>query len=366
MKIDKIQASTPSKEKKNTNLNETENELFISILSGIISNFNSSNINFINKSNETTNNLDTYYLTNNLNLNTNINKIDNIDSIPLENIERNFNTLTNITNCLINNNIKQSNIKNYVQDNFMINNVDQINNFDNMVINNIKQKLILLINEKINSKEISLNNSISILNNVLKNNINELAEFNELKEIEDQLSKICYLNNNKNPIMIDKVNLKTNNLEQFQNQNIQQIIHEKIESINEIISIVANRIKNVKNEDFYVKNEDFYELKIILKPKEFGEINIQISYNEGKINGNITSSNKEVANMLQNNLSTLKEQIKHNEHNYKEININVNVEDNNRDKYESNKYKVKKNIKSKLFKDIDEQENFNVGDISWK
>ncbi|WP_443110824.1 flagellar hook-length control protein FliK [Caloramator sp. mosi_1] len=55
-----------------------------------------------------------------------------------------------------------------------------------------------------------------------------------------------------------------------------------------------------------MNKENIYELKINLKPKELGEITIKISYNNGNINGLIVSTNKEVANLLKENIDFLK------------------------------------------------------------
>lgn len=110
----------------------------------------------------------------------------------------------------------------------------------------------------------------------------------------------------------------------------------KVENINEILNIVSTKIKNIKN-------EDIYELKIYLKPRELGEINIKVTYNNGNVNGIIIANNKEVANLLKENINYLKEQIINNNYEYKEINLNVQT-DSERD---SNNYNKNRDQKQK-------------------
>lgn len=345
MKIEKIQTSTPSNENKNINMSENESEIFISILNNFILNFNSTCINNNCNNKEILSNDDIFIISNNYTETKNLNLLKIQNLISNDNMEHNLNTLNN--NTLDNLFDYNYNTKNLHENELTIM-TDNKDNFNKSIdINHINQKLFLLIDEKINNKQTNINNYINSIffnKNDLDDNINN-TEFNE---IESKLNKISCFSNNEGQILTDIT--KTNYFDPFKTQHIKYSFEQKIENIHEIINIVASRIKNIKN-------ENIYELRIVLKPKEFGEINIQVSYSDGKINSTITANNKEVINLLQNNLPTLKEQIKNNEYSYKEININVNVEDNKKDNHERHKQKSKKNYNNELFGVLAEQEN---------
>ncbi|SHE35570.1 flagellar hook-length control protein FliK [Caloramator proteoclasticus] len=261
----------------------------------------------------------------------------NKNRLNLTNTEFNPTTFENIT--LDYRNVKYNNIKdNDIFNNLLINKSEKIqtnntflslNEVRNLINNIVKKEEINPLTQELNiimprySFKIQNDKNMNqLIFDELENNVDILKSLDDQSILVDELpiteSQLLNDNNFINTVKVDNKNFIMSNSSFYQ-----------IEKINEIFNIVASKIRNIKN-------EDIYELKINLKPRELGEINIKISYDNGNVNGLIIANNREVANLLKENISYLREQIYNNSYEYKEINLNVQT-DNHNNNHNSNK-----------------------------
>ncbi|WP_027307533.1 flagellar hook-length control protein FliK [Caloramator sp. ALD01] len=261
----------------------------------------------------------------------------NKNRLNLTNTEFNPTTFENIP--LDYRNVKYNNIKdNDIFNNLLINKSEKIqtnntflslNEVRNLINNIVKKEEINPLTQELNiimprySFKIQNDKNMNqLIFDELENNVDILKSLDDQSILVDELpiteSQLLNDNNFINTVKVDNKNFIMSNSSFYQ-----------IEKINEIFNIVASKIRNIKN-------EDIYELKINLKPRELGEINIKISYDNGNVNGLIIANNREVANLLKENISYLREQIYNNSYEYKEINLNVQT-DNHNNNHNSNK-----------------------------
>lgn len=128
----------------------------------------------------------------------------------------------------------------------------------------------------------------------------------------------------------------------------------------DILDVAVNKFKSLRL-------PEFTEVRVKLKPEDLGEITVRVVLEKGQINGNITADKKEVAAILQNNIETLKQDLKNSNVNL--TNISVNVEsDGNFNNFQSRHFQQNENNHRKEFlnvmdeavNDSIEQDGFNI------
>lgn len=173
----------------------------------------------------------------------------------------------------------------------------------------------------------------------LTKNINKNTYDNSLKSTTTDIStKNLELNKNKEENGIDKEKLiiKTNNEVKEENKMSPQILHNsvKITDKNDLLDKNTYLIKNESDitevivEKFKtLKLPGFTEVRVKLKPQELGEVVVKVVLEKGQINGNIITDKKEVANMIINQMETLKNDLKNNNINLNNISVSVASDD---------------------------------------
>jgi len=122
-----------------------------------------------------------------------------------------------------------------------------------------------------------------------------------------------------------------------------------IRNAEDIVDVVVNKFKSLRL-------PEITELKVKLQPKELGEITVKVVLEKGQINGSINASSKEVANVIQNQIDMLKQDLKNNGVNLNNITVNTNAEDsfnNNQSKNSFNHGEQRRNPRN--FKDTFEE-----------
>ena len=88
----------------------------------------------------------------------------------------------------------------------------------------------------------------------------------------------------------------------------------------DIVEVTVEKFKSLRL-------PDLTELKVMLKPKELGEITVKLVLEKGQINGNIIATKKETAEILQSQITTLKHNLE--ENNIKLNNLSINLKNEN-------------------------------------
>lgn len=100
---------------------------------------------------------------------------------------------------------------------------------------------------------------------------------------------------------------------------------------NDIVEVTVEKFKSLRL-------PDITELKVKLIPKELGEITVKLVLEKGQINGNIIATKKETAEVLQNQITTLKHNLEENNIQLSNLSINLKNEDNYNGRHSNQKY----------------------------
>lgn len=159
-----------------------------------------------------------------------------------------------------------------------------------------KEKMISLIQKNISGednvklfKETSLDSLGDFKKNILIYKNYDLLKSNNI-EIETDVNK--------------DINTLVNNLIKIESKQIIQNEKIDIPVINEI-SIKEDIVKSIS----FMKENDIKNLTVKITPKELGEITIALSFSESKITGEITATNKNAFNLINNNILNINSEL---------------------------------------------------------
>lgn len=122
--------------------------------------------------------------------------------------------------------------------------------------------------------------------------------------------------------------------EQMQSLNTSHKTHNTIKAEENNTPLIKNQddLVEVVVEKFKaLRLPETTELRVKLKPEELGEITVKVVLEKGQINGSITADKKDVVNMLQNQIDSLKTELKNNNINLNHISVNVGSDESYRD-----------------------------------
>ncbi|CDF58016.1 flagellar hook-length control protein FliK [Thermobrachium celere] len=232
----------------------------------------------------------------------------------------------------------------------------QLNYAKNEFLNNNKDSLLNL--DQITDIFIETKNEPNQLNNLNYNALNKITDtFNETKfeskqfinSNKDTLNQIKnILNELKNDFKSDssEINLLNSgyNKNDFIVNNLKYInTHEvTISNPREILDVIVQKIN-------ILKNENLTEMKLLLKPRELGEISINLRYKNGELEATITTNNKNITSIINNNIDYLKEKISAIDYKIASVSININTNDKDSENKNKNLYRpTKKSNKPKF------------------
>lgn len=118
----------------------------------------------------------------------------------------------------------------------------------------------------------------------------------------------------------------------------------------EIINITVEKFKNIRL-------PDITEVNVKLKPEDLGEITVKVVLEKGEIKGNIIVEKREVALVLQNNIESMKQELRQNNVNLSNISVYLSNDGFNENAGRNFKDFSRQNRQHNLSLDI-EEENF--------
>ncbi|WP_168190023.1 flagellar hook-length control protein FliK [Caloramator sp. E03] len=254
-----------------------------------------------------------------------------------------------------------TNINANTNTNVNVNAIDELNMFLKELgidekksdLNNSINTLLSFIEEKAEGNAYgNKNNTVNILTdknsldlnqdktkNGLTKNINKNASDNLLKSTTtDTDIKDFGLNKNKQEKEInnEKIILKTSNEVKEEGKMSPQILHNSVK-VDDKDALLDKNTYIIKNESDItevivekfktLKLPGFTEVRVKLKPEDLGEVVVKVVLEKGEINGNIITDKKEVANMIINQIETLKNDLKNNNINLNNISVSVASDD---------------------------------------
>lgn len=226
--------------------------------------------------------------------------------------------------------IKQQ-INDLIMKNKLFESTYQLNCAKNEFLNNNKDG-ILNINQ-VTDMFIETKNEPKQLNNINNDTLNQIKNIlNELKnDFKGDSSEINLLNSgyNKNDFII-------NNLKYIDTHEV------TISNPREVLDVIVQKIN-------ILKNENLTEIKLLLKPRELGEISINLRYKNGELEATITTNNKNITSIINNNIDYLKEKISAIDYKIASVSININTNDKDSENKNKNLYRPTKKTNKPKF-----------------
>ncbi|WP_203636148.1 flagellar hook-length control protein FliK, partial [Thermobrachium celere] len=181
--------------------------------------------------------------------------------------------------------------------------------------------------------------------------------FNEAKQEPKQFSNISndnlnkiknILNELKNHYKIDSkdINLISSNYNKndfiIKNLRYTDTLEVTLSNPREIVDVIVQKIN-------ILKNENLTEIKLLLKPRELGEISINLRYKNGELEATITTNNKNITSIINNNIDYLKEKISAIDYKIASVSININTNDKDSENKNKNLYRLTKKTNKPKF-----------------
>lgn len=237
----------------------------------------------------------------------------NIDNKAMTEIQNITNKNTNADNSK---EINTRNIAEMIQK--AINENSSIKNQDNSIKTNIKDNVL-----KINKGQIAAGSNETELSGE-KNK--DLAKVNKSLGLIADIKKDDAAVNDKIQTNITSAAVKNETAEiKMPEENA------VISKNSDIVEVAVEKFKSLRL-------PDITELKVKLVPRELGEITVKLVLEKGQINGNIIATKKETAEVLQNQITTLKHNLEENNIQLSNLSINLKNEDNYNGRHSNQKY----------------------------